>query len=170
MGSLTGELGTGKSTLVDHDKDCVKRANGRPSSLVGDPSSSYSHGAIRRRSHPNAEHHDDPGVFIRSMANRGKAGGLARASLEVALLSMRGARLLFLLEGPGAFVRTKSTGAPRPRRYHRRRGVRASATDVQAIKSRLSWKSRRCRNHKSDKARGRGRMNRRLGHAKAWRR
>ena len=32
------------------------------------------------------EHHGDPGVFIRSMATRGQLGGLAAATLELALL------------------------------------------------------------------------------------
>lgn len=46
-------------------------------------------------------HHDDPGVFVRSMATRGAAGGMAPATLEVALLMAAAGRDIVLIETVG---------------------------------------------------------------------
>ena len=46
-------------------------------------------------------HHADPGVFIRSMASRGKLGGLVRGTLEMALLLDAAGRNYVLIETVG---------------------------------------------------------------------
>ena len=51
-----------------------------------DPSSPFTHGALLGDRIRLSEHFLDPGVFIRSMANRGALGGLSEAALQAALL------------------------------------------------------------------------------------
>jgi LAO/AO transport system kinase len=51
-----------------------------------DPSSPFTHGALLGDRIRLTEHFLDPGVFIRSMANRGALGGLSEAALQAALL------------------------------------------------------------------------------------
>ena len=51
-----------------------------------DPSSPFTHGALLGDRIRLGEHFLDPGVFIRSMANRGALGGLSEAALQAALL------------------------------------------------------------------------------------
>jgi LAO/AO transport system kinase len=46
-------------------------------------------------------HHGDPGVFIRSMASRGKSGGLAEGARDVALLLDAAGRDVVLIETVG---------------------------------------------------------------------
>src|SRR5207244_10397657 len=60
---------------------------GRPvAGLSVDPSSPFTHGAVLGDRLRLPEHFLDPGVFIRSMANRGALGGLSEAALQAALL------------------------------------------------------------------------------------
>lgn len=54
--------------------------------IAVDPSSPYTNGAILGDRIRLADHYSDPGVFIRSMATRGKLGGLARGTVELSLL------------------------------------------------------------------------------------
>ena len=51
-----------------------------------DPSSPFTKGALLGDRIRLTEHFLDPGVFIRSMANRGALGGLSEAALQAALL------------------------------------------------------------------------------------
>ena len=51
-----------------------------------DPSSPFTQGALLGDRIRLTDHFLDPGVFIRSMANRGALGGLSEASLQAALL------------------------------------------------------------------------------------
>jgi len=81
---FTGPPGAGKSTLTERYA-LVCRARGETVGILAvDPSSPYTGGAllgdrIRMRSLAL-----DEGVFIRSMASRGRLGGLATTSLEAA--------------------------------------------------------------------------------------
>ncbi len=81
---FTGPPGAGKSTLTERYA-LVCRARGETVGVLAvDPSSPYTGGAllgdrIRMRSLAL-----DDGVFIRSMASRGRLGGLATTSLEAA--------------------------------------------------------------------------------------
>ncbi len=83
---LTGPPGAGKSTLIAALTK-ARRAAGRQVAVLSiDPSSPFTHGALLGDRIRLTEHFLDPGVFIRSMANRGALGGLAEASLQAALL------------------------------------------------------------------------------------
>ncbi len=83
---ITGPPGAGKSTLVDQ----LARAFRNQAKTVGivavDPSSAVSGGAILGDRIRMQAHHADPGIFIRSMATRGAAGGIA--SKTAGLVSM----------------------------------------------------------------------------------
>lgn len=98
---ITGAPGAGKSTLVDQLAKTVRRAGQTVGIIAVDPSSPYSHGAILGDRIRMQEHHSDPGVFIRSMASRGKLGGIARSTLELALLLDASGRDIVMVETVG---------------------------------------------------------------------
>lgn len=80
---VTGNPGSGKSTLTDQ---LVRhhRARGRTVGVVAvDPSSPFSGGAILGDRIRMADHATDDGVFIRSLATRGHLGGLSRSTHDV---------------------------------------------------------------------------------------
>ena len=83
---ITGPPGAGKSTLVDQLAKTIRMRAQSVAILAVDPSSPFTQGAILGDRIRMQDHHADPGVFIRSMASRGKMGGLASATLEMALL------------------------------------------------------------------------------------
>src|SRR6202522_2029735 len=83
---FTGPPGVGKSTLLAALTK-LERARDRPVAVLSiDPSSPYTKGALLGDRIRLTEHFLDPGVFIRSMANRGALGGLSEAALQAALL------------------------------------------------------------------------------------
>ena len=83
---VTGAPGAGKSTLIGA-LVANRRAVDRSVAVLSiDPSSPFTHGALLGDRIRLTEHFLDPGVFIRSMANRGALGGLSEASLQAALL------------------------------------------------------------------------------------
>jgi LAO/AO transport system kinase len=83
---FTGPPGVGKSTLIGALTK-ARRAAGRSVGVLSiDPSSPFTHGALLGDRIRLSEHFLDPGVFIRSMANRGALGGLSEAALQAALL------------------------------------------------------------------------------------
>jgi LAO/AO transport system kinase len=83
---FTGPPGAGKSTLIGALTK-VRRAADRTIGVLSiDPSSPFTHGAVLGDRIRLTEHFLDPGVFIRSMANRGALGGLSEAALQAALL------------------------------------------------------------------------------------
>jgi LAO/AO transport system kinase len=78
------------------------RAEGKTVGIIAvDPSSPYSRGAILGDRIRMLQHHADPGVFIRSMASRGKLGGLAQTTLEIALLLDAAGRDVVIVETVG---------------------------------------------------------------------
>jgi len=83
---ITGPPGAGKSTLVNHFARFLHEQTQRVGILAVDPTSPYSGGAILGDRIRMQEHHATPGIFIRSMASRGKLGGLAAATTDLALL------------------------------------------------------------------------------------
>jgi LAO/AO transport system kinase len=98
---ITGPPGAGKSTLVDQMAAFIRR-NGQSVGIIAiDPSSPFSRGALLGDRIRMQRHHADPGVFIRSMASRGTLGGLARGTLEMALLLDAAGRNYVLIETVG---------------------------------------------------------------------
>jgi LAO/AO transport system kinase len=83
---LTGAPGAGKSTLIGALTKLRREAGREVAVLSIDPSSPFTHGALLGDRIRLTEHFLDPGVFIRSMANRGALGGLSEAALQGALL------------------------------------------------------------------------------------
>src|SRR6202140_3776798 len=83
---FTGPPGVGKSTLIGALTK-ARRAAGRSVGVLSiDPSSPFTQGALLGDRIRLSAHFLDPGVFIRSMANRGALGGLSEAALQAALL------------------------------------------------------------------------------------
>lgn len=76
---VTGAPGTGKSTLVDHlaTEFRTRRPDRRLGVIAVDPSSPFTGGALLGDRVRMMRHATDPGVFIRSLASRGRLGGLA---------------------------------------------------------------------------------------------
>src|SRR5688572_29624511 len=83
---LTGAPGAGKSTLIGALTKLRREQDRQVAVLSIDPSSPFTHGALLGDRIRLTEHFLDPGVFIRSMANRGALGGLSEAALQAALL------------------------------------------------------------------------------------
>jgi LAO/AO transport system kinase len=83
---FTGPPGVGKSTLIGALTKARREAGRTVGVLSIDPSSPFTQGALLGDRIRLTEHFLDPGVFIRSMANRGALGGLSEAALQAALL------------------------------------------------------------------------------------
>src|SRR5947207_9288811 len=83
---FTGPPGAGKSTLLGALTK-LERARDRTVAVLSiDPTSPFTKGALLGDRIRLTDHFLDPGVFIRSMANRGALGGLSEAALQAALL------------------------------------------------------------------------------------
>lgn len=83
---ITGPPGAGKSTLVAATVRELRQQGKTVAVIAVDPSSPYSGGALlgdRVRMDRVAA---DEGVFIRSMATRGKLGGLSRKTVDAAIV------------------------------------------------------------------------------------
>jgi LAO/AO transport system kinase len=88
---ITGSPGAGKSSLVDKLALLYKNRGDKVGIVCIDPSSPFSGGAILGDRIRMATLGLDKNVFIRSMATRGKLGGLARATVDaVAILDAAG--------------------------------------------------------------------------------
>src|SRR3954464_2378622 len=83
---LTGAPGAGKSTLIGALTKLRREQDRTVAVLSIDPSSPFTKGALLGDRIRLTDHFLDPGVFIRSMANRGALGGLSEAPLQAALL------------------------------------------------------------------------------------
>lgn len=80
---VTGAPGVGKSTLVDAVVGRMRADGQRVAVIAVDPSSPFTGGALLGDRVRMQSHHDDTGVFIRSMAARGHLGGCAVATPQV---------------------------------------------------------------------------------------
>ena len=94
---LTGPPGVGKSSLINR---LVRefRSRGKKVGVVAvDPTSPFTGGAVLGDRIRMADTGTDPGVFIRSMATRGHAGGLALATFDaVKVLDAFGMEVVFV--------------------------------------------------------------------------
>jgi len=79
---FTGSPGVGKSTLVDRIVVRFRAAGKTVGVLAVDPTSPFTGGAILGDRIRMQKHFLDEGVFIRSMATRGKFGGLTRSTAD----------------------------------------------------------------------------------------
>ena len=86
MIGITGAPGAGKSTLVDQLVRALRRKDHRIAVLAIDPTSPFTGGAILGDRVRMQNHHADSNVFIRSMASRGRMGGIADATADVVRL------------------------------------------------------------------------------------
>lgn len=75
---ITGPPGAGKSTIVDQITQLVRGRDKRIGIIAVDPTSPFSGGALLGDRIRMQRHYLDSGVFIRSVATRGQAGGLPR--------------------------------------------------------------------------------------------
>src|SRR5258707_10080535 len=98
---FTGPPGVGKSTLLGALTKLERAREQTVAVLSIDPSSPYTQGALLGDRIRLSDHFLDPGVFIRSMANRGALGGLSEAALQAALLMGASGRDVGLLETVG---------------------------------------------------------------------
>ena len=80
---ITGPAGVGKSSLTDVLTAYYRAAGKKVGIVAVDPSSPFSGGAILGDRIRMQRHYTDPGVYIRSMATRGKLGGIAASTFDV---------------------------------------------------------------------------------------
>ena len=80
---VTGNPGSGKSTIVDCLIRHYREVGRRVGVVAIDPSSPFSGGAILGDRIRMQRHATDEGVFIRSLATRGHLGGLSRSTQDI---------------------------------------------------------------------------------------
>ena len=83
---LTGPPGVGKSTLIARLIEALRAEDRSVGVIAIDPSSRRSGGALLGDRVRLALDAEDPGVFVRSMAARGRLGGLAAEAFAATLL------------------------------------------------------------------------------------
>jgi LAO/AO transport system kinase len=94
---VTGAPGVGKSTLCDRVVAAEREAGRTVGVLAVDPSSPFTGGALLGDRVRMQAHTLDQGVFIRSMATRGRLGGLAWATPQaVRILDAAGCQLVLV--------------------------------------------------------------------------
>jgi LAO/AO transport system kinase len=94
---ITGAPGAGKSTLTDGLIAECRKSGAKVAVLCIDPSSPFSGGAILGDRIRMGRHHQDAGVFVRSMASRGALGGLSKTAVSaLVLLEAFGFEYIFL--------------------------------------------------------------------------
>jgi len=99
---MTGAPGVGKSTLVDTLIDVFRRKNMTIGVVAIDPTSPFSGGAILGDRVRMQQHGMDKKVFIRSMATRGWAGGLAKTTISMIHIMDAMGKDIILVETVGA--------------------------------------------------------------------
>ena len=99
---ITGAPGAGKSTLVNQLAYAIREQGQKLAIVAVDPTSPYSGGALLGDRLRMRKLSSDPGVFMRSMASRGHAGGVAHTTRDlISVLDAVGYPLI-LVETVGA--------------------------------------------------------------------
>lgn len=80
---ITGPPGAGKSTLVNAITNCYVEQGKRIAILAVDPTSPFNFGSLLGDRIRMAQHFNQPGVYIRSIATRGALGGVSAKTLEM---------------------------------------------------------------------------------------
>ncbi len=94
---FTGSPGVGKSTLVDRIIALFREDGKTVGVLAIDPTSPFSGGAILGDRIRMQRHFLDDGVFIRSLATRGKFGGLTRSTADaIVVLDAMGKEIIIV--------------------------------------------------------------------------
>lgn len=94
---ITGPPGAGKSTLTDVMVDHCRQAGKKVGVIAVDPSSPVSGGAILGDRVRMMRHAVDPDVIVRSMATRGRLGGLCGAAgAVVRIMAGCGCSVIFI--------------------------------------------------------------------------
>lgn len=94
---VTGNPGSGKSTLCDKLIDVYRKQGKTVGVIAVDPTSPFSGGAILGDRIRMQRHAEDAGVFIRSVATRGHLGGLSRSARDmVRILDAYGANVVLV--------------------------------------------------------------------------
>ena len=98
---VTGAPGAGKSTLVDSLISLFRSENMSVGVVAIDPTSPFTGGAILGDRIRMQKHSTDQGVFVRSVASRGWAGGLAKATLSIVHIMDAMSKDIILIETVG---------------------------------------------------------------------
>jgi GTPase len=98
---VTGSPGAGKSTLVDGLARGLRAQGKTIGVLAVDPTSPFTGGAILGDRIRMQDHFNDPGFYLRSMATRGKLGGLARTTVDVSTVVEASGKDVILIETVG---------------------------------------------------------------------
>lgn len=93
---LTGAPGAGKSTLASRLIEIIRGRGSTAAVLAVDPSSPFTGGAVLGDRIRMQEHIDDPHVYVRSLAGRGRLGGISAAAPKAAVV-LDGAGFDFLI-------------------------------------------------------------------------
>jgi LAO/AO transport system kinase len=98
---ITGPPGAGKSTVVDRLVQQYRTRGHQVGIIAVDPSSPFSGGAVLGDRIRMQSHFLDPGVFIRSLSARGRLGGLAHATQDIARILEAFGKDLIVVETVG---------------------------------------------------------------------
>jgi len=94
---ITGAAGTGKRTLIKKLTTIIRSKGISIGIIAVDPSSAITGGAVLGDRIRMQQHWLDDGIFIRSMATRGKCGGLSKAiKATVKLLDASGKDIIII--------------------------------------------------------------------------
>lgn len=98
---VTGPPGAGKSSLISTLAAAYAKRNKKVAILAVDPSSPFTSGAVLGDRIRMADLAELPGVYVRSMATRGAAGGLGHRTWDVMDVLEAGGFDVILLESVG---------------------------------------------------------------------
>ena len=98
---ITGPPGAGKSTLTNELTKYFINQKKTVGIIAIDPTSPFTGGAVLGDRVRMMGHSTEPDIFIRSMATRGKLGGLARASKDAITILEAAGKNIILVETVG---------------------------------------------------------------------